>query len=136
MLHKSEVPLFGYWFWAAKAYFYGEFVCYDKTVNQWNRIWKVNICLQSTVIYTTEMGSKRVFKAHQINLNNHSNYVRTSNYHKWTKKHDMLNFICSLWETWYFSLFPRAQIKYTEIINKWDSEDVLSIRVSEPEAHV
>ena len=71
MLNKSEAPLFGYWFWAAKAYFYGEFVCYDKTVYHWNCIGKVSICLQSAVIYTTEMSSKRFFKAHQINLNSH-----------------------------------------------------------------
>ena len=73
MMNAEQIraPLFGYWFWAATAYFYGEFVCYDKTVYHLNRIEKVSICNLSAVIYTLEMGSKHSFRAHEINRSNY-----------------------------------------------------------------
>ena len=100
MLNKSEAPLFGYWFWAAKAYFHSEFLSFDKTAYHWNRIGKVNICQLSEVIHTIEMGWKRFFLK-QMKLiwiivrimkgNFVGNKKWTSDYHKWTKKHNVIS---------------------------------------------
>ena len=107
--------LFGYWLWAAKAYFCVEFVCYDKTLYHWNRIEKkVSICHQSAVIYTTEMGSKRFCKAHHINLNNHSNYVGKTFLVRRnglpTTTYQLRNMVLFIWHVKFYLVFVRRVI--------------------------